>query len=105
MQSIVRARPRSTIVPYTTLFRSRQGRRYWAGWPRPGGGGGAAEAAQAAAVPGGAAERRLHAHGVRGRRPGADLQRSEEHTSELQSPCNLACRLLLDKTKKGKSQD
>src|SRR5256885_7733403 len=31
---------------------------------------------------------------------GARLQRSEEHTSELQSPCNLVCRLLLEKKKK-----
>src|SRR6266446_6646260 len=32
--------------------------------------------------------------------PGADHMRSEEHTSELQSPCNLVCRLLLEKKKK-----
>src|SRR5688572_6416119 len=45
-----------------------------AGRPPPGGGRGAAEAAQAAAVPGGAAERRLHADGIRGRRAGTHLQ-------------------------------
>src|SRR2546426_9278074 len=33
------------------------------------------------------------------RRPGPDVPRSEEHTSELQSPCNLVCRLLLEKKK------
>src|SRR5256885_5356127 len=33
------------------------------------------------------------------------LKRSEEHTSELQSPCNLVCRLLLEKKKKNKQQD
>src|SRR5256885_16564600 len=32
-------------------------------------------------------------------KPSADLHRSEEHTSELQSPCNLVCRLLLEKKK------
>src|SRR5256885_3810750 len=32
--------------------------------------------------------------------PGPSLQRSEEHTSEIQSPCNLVCRLLLEKKKK-----
>src|SRR5256885_17035000 len=45
-----------------------------------------------------------HPHGVRHRRDDVDLQqqparRSEEHTSELQSPCNLVCRLLLEKKK------
>src|SRR5256885_12956831 len=43
---------------------------------------------------------------ARGGGPGADpgrrVQRSEEHTSELQSPCNLVCRLLLEKKKKYK---
>src|SRR6266566_9695767 len=34
--------------------------------------------------------------------PGSDRRRSEEHTSELQSPCNLVCRLLLEKKKKKK---
>src|SRR2546426_5120041 len=36
------------------------------------------------------------------RRPPAPSRRSEEHTSELQSPCNLVCRLLLEKKKKTK---
>src|SRR5688500_19187008 len=40
-------------------------------------------------------------HGLLGRaRAGVALQRSEEHTSELQPPCNLVCRLLLEKKKK-----
>src|SRR5256885_5863536 len=69
---MIRRPPRSTLFPYTTLFRSlyllarrsraRQGRL------------------QARRAP-----------------PGG---RSEEHTSELQSPCNLVCRLLLEKKKK-----
>src|SRR3989454_8226146 len=37
---------------------------------------------------------------VLGFEPGDDRKRSEEHTSELQSPCNLVCRLLLEKKKK-----
>src|SRR5256885_12635163 len=36
---------------------------------------------------------------IRTERAGVDRQRSEEHTSELQSPCNLVCRLLLEKKK------
>src|SRR2546426_9012759 len=84
---MIRRPPRSTLFPYTTLFRSRaltgtsvhlasfpadQGRR------EP-------ELLQAMA-----AVRKL-ASLARGR--------SEEHTSELQSPCNLVCRLLLEKKK------
>src|SRR2546426_5089385 len=38
-------------------------------------------------------------------RAGAPFTRSEEHTSELQSPCNLVCRLLLEKKKKNKYQE
>src|SRR5688500_19805559 len=41
--------------------------------------------------------------GVRGAQV-ADLHRSEEHTSELQSPCNLVCRLLLEKKKKSRER-
>src|SRR6516162_2643155 len=65
---MIRRPPRSTLFPYTTLFRSRPwtfllscGVRRRRGWPGP---------------------------------------RSEEHTSELQSPCNIVCRLLLEKKKK-----
>src|SRR6266446_676823 len=51
-----------------------------------------------------AAPRAVLDHGavsqVLGHRPVADRERSEEHTSELQSPCNLVCRLLLEKKKK-----
>src|SRR5256885_2906764 len=64
---MIRRPPRSTLFPYTTLFRS--------------------PACRACA----------------GRRPGPEpcrgRRRSEEHTSELQSPCNLVCRLLLEKKK------
>src|SRR2546426_5652773 len=82
---MIRRPPRSTLFPYTTLFRSR-------------------------------AHDRVHLAGVDGEVDARedlpsldrgvevlDLQqrmlRSEEHTSELQSPCNLVCRLLLEKKK------
>src|SRR5256885_11803076 len=66
---MIRRPPRSTLFPYTTLFRSRI--------PR------------ARVYP----ERRQHLP------PLETVRRSEEHTSELQSPCNLVCRLLLEKKK------
>src|SRR5256885_4475943 len=81
---MIRRPPRSTLFPYTTLFRSRPRR-------------GAARAAPNLAPravrigpaggplsPGGPREVKFE-------------KRSEEHTSELQSPCNLVCRLLLEK--------
>src|SRR5256885_6798001 len=85
---MIRRPPRSTLFPYTTLFRSRaprgrscrarrrrrRARRYPCPLPRGG------------TSPRGAAFR--------------GEVRSEEHTSELQSPCNLVCRLLLEKKKK-----
>src|SRR5256885_6847504 len=72
---MIRRPPRSTLFPYTTLFRSLQLHRVGPS-TRPG----QAAPAAGAAVP---------QQGVHGR--------SEEHTSELQSPCNLVCRLLLEK--------
>src|SRR5256885_10301505 len=76
---MIRRPPRSTLFPYTTLFRSRRRRRclildkhyqvsniFFLQFP-------------AISI---------------------DRSRSEEHTSELQSPCNLVCRLLLEKKKK-----
>src|SRR2546430_9787158 len=72
---MIRRPPRSTLFPYTTLFRSRvAGRR---------------RTRVRHAVDAGA--RRAEAAGAR---------RSEEHTSELQSQSNLVCRLLLEKKKK-----
>src|SRR5258708_21937706 len=73
---MIRRPPRSTLFPYTTLFRS----------PRV-----------APRVPGRRGPRVPHA-----RPAGADAlgrRRSEEHTSELQSPDHLVCRLLLEKKK------
>src|SRR5256885_7987805 len=77
---MIRRPPRSTLFPYTTLFRS----------------------VRAYAL-------RVHVdgqdlglgrlEGLAGAEVARVLQRSEEHTSELQSPCNLVCRLLLEKKK------
>src|SRR5256885_3859344 len=69
---MIRRPPRSTLFPYTTLFRS--GREPDAG-------------------------RTLHQPAQPEPAREARVQRSEEHTSELQSPCNLVCRLLLEKKK------
>src|SRR5256885_5340365 len=90
---MIRRPPRSTLFPYTTLFRSPQGRRRRAaGAPGP-----------AMAGAGGPASAGLAHGGLHLVLPGLgrfDLGwRSEEHTSELQSPCNLVCRLLLEKKK------
>src|SRR5256885_6707872 len=79
---MIRRPPRSTLFPYTTLFRSRAARA-----PTRRGGVRASRPAR---------RRRARAVSQRRRRQG----RSEEHTSELQSPCNLVCRLLLEKKKK-----
>src|SRR2546427_1700137 len=84
---MIRRPPRSTLFPYTTLFRSRQ-----PGRPR----------------------RHLSGHALagdqrqtrdrQGNQPAdhraVEARRSEEHTSELQSQSNLVCRLLLEKKKK-----
>src|SRR5256885_6512718 len=69
---MIRRPPRSTLFPYTTLFRSRA----WV------------------------VHLLVRSHELleEDRRHGGDV-RSEEHTSELQSPCNLVCRLLLEKKK------
>src|SRR2546426_6770133 len=95
---MIRRPPRSTLFPYTTLFRSRRAALELLEAVR----GGATFAAARDRHLAGLAERdRRLAHelaaGVLRRR--AQL-RSEEHTSELQSPCNLVCRLLLEKKKK-----
>src|SRR5258708_29850246 len=86
---MIRRPPRSTLFPYTTLFRSRAAAPRRPRAPRCGGGGGVGGRARARR------DRRIP--GVA--RPGG-LHRSEEHTSELQSPDHLVCRLLLEKKKK-----
>src|SRR5256885_9344680 len=75
---MIRRPPRSTLFPYTTLFRSR------VLYPLPG--------------------RLPRDRGPPSPPPGL-CGRSEEHTSELQSPCNLVCRLLLEKKKSNKRQN
>src|SRR5688572_32514856 len=89
---MIRRPPRSTLFPYTTLFRSlptdlRLARRLCRRRD---------EAAACRDRP----RRRLLAPGSRARRGPARRLRSEEHTSELQSQSNLVCRLLLEKKKK-----
>src|SRR2546426_1892958 len=87
---MIRRPPRSTLFPYTTLFRSR-GRAT----SEP-----LAERLRLLGEPPFFEDRQRHgAHAAFGA-AGAPALRSEEHTSELQSPCNLVCRLLLEKKKK-----
>src|SRR2546425_9420020 len=82
---MIRRPPRSTLFPYTTLFRSRSlGAMPWNGVALLGGLGGRGRSA----VKGGP-----------GRIPPWAGGRSEEHTSELQSLAYLVCRLLLEKKK------
>src|SRR2546422_6063004 len=92
---MIRRPPRSTLFPYTTLFRSLVWRRDPAGAVLP-------RAATAGRRRGD--EHRLRHHGVQDRalRVAATRRRSEEHTSELQSRLHLVCRLLLEKKKKKK---
>src|SRR3989454_9278401 len=93
---MIRRPPRSTLFPYTTLFRSLGG--------IPGGGevaiGRDDPRSRKHALPRHATVLALQGPGD-ARLPLA-TRRSEEHTSELQSPCNLVCRLLLEKKKKNK---
>src|SRR2546426_6816519 len=95
---MIRRPPRSTLFPYTTLFRSVRNARtivpprqsdsttesvFWQ---------------DAQSKSGRSLERRAFSQRY------TDEKRSEEHTSELQSPCNLVCRLLLEKKKKKKTR-
>src|SRR2546430_10851793 len=81
---MIRRPPRSTLFPYTTLFRSLSGGGRRGGLPVVGPGAGRAGAGQ-------------RPRRERLRRDGESHLRSEEHTSELQSQSNLVCRLLLEK--------
>src|SRR5438552_14666583 len=86
--------PRSTLFPYTTLFRSRRPPR--GRLPHQDGRGDAPLPCGRAPRGGhGDAARRDRCHARRDR----TVARSEEHTSELQSPDHLVCRLLLEKKK------
>src|SRR3989454_8414750 len=81
---MIRRPPRSTLFPYTTLFRSHH-----------------VSATDSTVYQSGSVGKQFTAAAIvmlseQGR---LSLDRSEEHTSELQSPCNLVCRLLLEKKK------
>src|SRR5256885_8845701 len=78
---MIRRPPRSTLFPYTTLFRSLL----------------------LSEVPLGLPVGQFSLRVLRGRIGSQCRKRSEEHTSELQSPCNLVCRLLLEKKNKNTS--
>src|SRR5204863_9207032 len=88
---MIRRPPRSTLFPYTTLFRSQQTAVFRVV---------RLHAAARAAVAAGEADDDLSLYIKRCCR---DRERSEEHTSELQSRRDLVCRLLLEKKKKKKS--
>src|SRR5256885_5487462 len=89
---MIRRPPRSTLFPYTTLFRS-------AGKASP-----INDVAQRPlkSISASSFKPRASRSNVQSKVIAAqyELMRSEEHTSELQSPCNLVCRLLLEKKKK-----
>src|SRR5258708_25938417 len=96
---MIRRPPRSTLFPYTTLFRSQRdaelgvaaGRRIHRGRHR-----------RAALEP----HADLRSRSAEPQRPRRiEIERSEEHTSELQSPDHLVCRLLLEKKKKTKPNE
>src|SRR2546427_4364305 len=94
---MIRRPPRSTLFPYTTLFRSppssgrrRAGRRFPEWWPGLEHGG----CGDATSWPSGDPHVHRRVPGI-----AAVNVRSEEHTSELQSQSNLVCRLLLEKKK------
>src|SRR5256885_5576308 len=78
---MIRRPPRSTLFPYTTLFRSHQ-------WTPD------ELRVEKGISPDTVALLKSRGHNVAVK---ASMGRSEEHTSELQSPCNLVCRLLLEK--------
>src|SRR2546429_6795403 len=94
---MIRRPPRSTLFPYTTLFRSRSLRtsgagraKHCAAWKRGASGANHLEAGNASGVCGVGAGGASWSDAI--------AVRSEEHTSELQSRLHLVCRLLLEKT-------
>src|SRR2546422_7722445 len=90
---MIRRPPRSTLFPYTTLFRSRAAQAGHARRER-------VPLTGSVHTEGREGRDARDRRGGRGRR---DLLRSEEHTSELQSRLHLVCRLLLEKKKKNQS--
>src|SRR3712207_7802933 len=99
---MIRRPPRSTLFPYTTLFRSREDTRRpsWATSARAERIRGAGASLDAPAGGSATLSKLLSRHRRCRLLPGRALPRSEEHTSELQSRQYLVCRLLLEKKKK-----
>src|SRR2546422_4928367 len=81
---MIRRPPRSTLFPYTTLFRSKS---------------------PSASPPNFSRAARASSHATAASATTASTSRSEEHTSELQSRLHLVCRLLLEKKKKKRPTD
>src|SRR2546426_8815000 len=88
---MIRRPPRSTLFPYTTLFRSHRADVRWRRCLALGG----TRSVSFCGLRRGVVGMWMRIGSLRDRR-----LRSEEDTSELQSPCNLVCRLLLEKKKK-----
>src|SRR5256885_13189867 len=95
---MIRRPPRSTLFPYTTLFRSSAGGGRGCARPAPCPPASGSPAAIAAPRPD-SSPAHTHNRAASGNNCATSGSRSEEHTSELQSPCNLVCRLLLEKKK------
>src|SRR5436190_14708724 len=91
---MIRRPPRSTLFPYTTLFRSQSGSSNWilSGLSLPAGQNFYIRA------------RGYRRSGIYSGSESVTESRSEEHTSELQSHSDLVCRLLLEKKKKNKTR-
>src|SRR2546422_4016947 len=87
---MIRRPPRSTLFPYTTLFRSQARRRI--------------DCRASGGVAGQQAASELCRELIAVERLDQEFARSEEHTSELQSRLHLVCRLLLEKKKKKNQQ-
>src|SRR2546427_7371914 len=85
---MIRRPPRSTLFPYTTLFRSPKSRARLRALPHP------------RSTRDGRGSLDVRSREIGERRQERLVVRSEEHTSELQSQSNLVCRLLLEKKKK-----
>src|SRR5258706_9320317 len=102
---MIRRPPRSTLFPYTTLFRSR-GHGHPPGRERNDSCEISTITTSEESIAAGRAPRSWNRRSIRDNsallRGGNGIRRSEEHTSELQSLTNLVCRLLLEKKKKTK---
>src|SRR2546426_6359512 len=95
---MIRRPPRSTLFPYTTLFRSARFAKLEIGAGKPFDADKLPPDLKQAVEAGIAEVWKEDFAGLMNRLNAGE--RSEEHTSELQSPCNLVCRLLLEKKKK-----